>query len=165
MTELELKTSFAQSTCLNLVVGFTLWDCVSFFPPVNVDVLTDQCDRYEEKRWVVRDGRSPYDAGEEKMSFHQSRPEEKNIYINKAVNSFDERKTTLPSGTSRDAASGGRISIPSPPKGLEQVQLLLWSILFVFCLFFLFLVGKCSLVTSSFLMIVNFTNLSSLGYY
>ncbi|KAJ8425321.1 hypothetical protein Cgig2_018938 [Carnegiea gigantea] len=75
--------------------------------------------KYEEKRWVPRDGRSPYDAGEEKMSFHQSRPEEKNRYINKSVNSYEERKTTLPSGT-REAASAGRISIPSPPKGLEQ---------------------------------------------
>lgn len=75
--------------------------------------------KYEEKRWVPRDGRSPYDAGEEKMSFHQSRPEEKNRYVNKSVNSYEERKTTLPSST-REAASAGRISIPSPPKGLEQ---------------------------------------------
>lgn len=77
--------------------------------------------KYEEKRWTSRGGGSPYDAGEENLSYHQSRPEEKNghRYINKPVNTYEERKNTFPS-TTRDARSAGKISIPSPPKGLEQ---------------------------------------------
>ena len=84
--------------------------------------------RYEEKRWVLRDGRerSPYIRGEEDMPSHQSRLEERNghVYVNKRVGVNEERKGTVPSST-REVRSTGRISIPSPPKGVEQVRILL----------------------------------------
>ncbi|XP_057539956.1 ADP-ribosylation factor GTPase-activating protein AGD5 isoform X2 [Amaranthus tricolor] len=78
--------------------------------------------KYEEKRWISRDGRerSPYDGGKEYISSHQSRLDASNghAYANKLVNVNDERKIKLHAST-RDASSAGRISISSPPKGIE----------------------------------------------
>ncbi|XP_057528443.1 ADP-ribosylation factor GTPase-activating protein AGD5-like isoform X2 [Amaranthus tricolor] len=79
--------------------------------------------KYEEKRWVSRDGRerSPYVGGDENTPSNQSRMEERNghAYVDKPVNVHEERKSTLPT-SNREARSAGRISIPSPPKGIEQ---------------------------------------------
>lgn len=82
--------------------------------------------RYDEKRWVSRDERqrSPCGGGEEYVPPHQSKLEERNghVYTNKHVNVNEERKNTLPPST-RETRSAGRISIPSPPKGIEQVRM------------------------------------------
>ncbi|XP_019108107.1 ADP-ribosylation factor GTPase-activating protein AGD5 isoform X2 [Beta vulgaris subsp. vulgaris] len=79
--------------------------------------------KYDEKRWVSRDERqrSPCGGGEEYVPPHQSKLEERNghVYTNKHVNVNEERKNTLPPST-RETRSAGRISIPSPPKGIEQ---------------------------------------------
>ncbi|KNA24097.1 hypothetical protein SOVF_018930 isoform A [Spinacia oleracea] len=79
--------------------------------------------KYEEKRWVPKDGSqlSPSSGGEEYLSTHQSRVEERNghVYVNKPVKVTEERKSTLAS-SARETRSAGRISIPSPPKGAEQ---------------------------------------------
>ena len=87
--------------------------------------LSGLCDRYEEKRWVSKDGRreSPYSGGVEKTSLPHSRPEERNgpEYSNKSVNACEERKNTLPS-VNKETRLTEKISIPAPPKGLEQVQ-------------------------------------------
>lgn len=84
--------------------------------------------RYEEKRWVPKDGSqlSPSSGGEEYLSTHQSRVEERNghVYVNKPVKVTEERKSTLAS-SARETRSAGRISIPSPPKGAEQVRMFL----------------------------------------
>ncbi|KAK9689000.1 hypothetical protein RND81_09G027200 [Saponaria officinalis] len=81
--------------------------------------------KYEEKRWVAKDGRerSPYNGGEENLSSHQLKPEDRNGhgYESKPVNANVERKTVNPSNI-RDVRSTGRFSIPSPPKGFQQSQ-------------------------------------------
>ncbi|XP_074319424.1 ADP-ribosylation factor GTPase-activating protein AGD5 isoform X2 [Silene latifolia] len=73
--------------------------------------------KYEEKRWAAKDGRSPYNGGEENTSSHQLRPEERNGhgYVSKPVHVTEERKVTYPPSNRT-----GRISIPSPPKGIQQ---------------------------------------------
>ncbi|KAH9603199.1 hypothetical protein KSS87_021919 [Heliosperma pusillum] len=76
--------------------------------------------KYEEKRWAAKDGRSPYSGGEENISSHQLRPEERNGhgYVSKPVTVTEERKVTYPPSNRT-----GRISIPSPPKGIQQASL------------------------------------------
>ncbi|XP_021758733.1 probable ADP-ribosylation factor GTPase-activating protein AGD5 [Chenopodium quinoa] len=79
--------------------------------------------KYEEKRWVPRDAShgSPYSGGEKYMPSHQSRVEERNGHVNanKPVNVTEERKNTVLPST-RETRVAGRISIPSPPKGVEH---------------------------------------------
>ncbi|GAB4849564.1 hypothetical protein Ancab_004358 [Ancistrocladus abbreviatus] len=79
--------------------------------------------KYEEKRWVSKDGKpkSPSRGHEEKVSANHPRVEEINGHgsLNKSVNSSEERKNALPP-SSRENTSATRISIPMPPKVAEQ---------------------------------------------
>ncbi|KAI4333722.1 hypothetical protein L6164_018495 [Bauhinia variegata] len=77
--------------------------------------------KYEEKRWVPRDGKpkSPSRLQEEKASLHWQRPAERSGYGYASVseNKFEERKKVQPSNT----VPATRISVPAPPKGPDQV--------------------------------------------
>ncbi|CAL0303801.1 unnamed protein product [Lupinus luteus] len=77
--------------------------------------------KYEEKRWVARDGRpaSPSRLQEEKSSSNWQRPVERvgHSYGVTYENSFEERKKIQPS----NAIPTIRISVPAPPKGPGQV--------------------------------------------
>ncbi|KAE9592937.1 putative Arf GTPase activating protein [Lupinus albus] len=76
--------------------------------------------KYEEKRWVARDGRpaSPSRLQEEKAPSHWQRPVERvgHGYGATSENTFVERKKIQ----SSNAIPGIRISVPAPPKGPDQ---------------------------------------------
>ncbi|KAI4322886.1 hypothetical protein L6164_022537 [Bauhinia variegata] len=77
--------------------------------------------KYEDKRWVPRDGKpqSPSRLREDKGSLHRQRPAERSGYGYASVseNTFEERKKVQPSNT----VPATRISVPAPPKGPDQV--------------------------------------------
>ncbi|KAL1346139.1 hypothetical protein HN51_019864 [Arachis hypogaea] len=77
--------------------------------------------KYEEKRWVARDGKpkSPSRLREEKSSSHWQRPVERSGhgYAAASENTVEERKKTQPSNPNPAA----RISILTPPKASEHV--------------------------------------------
>ncbi|XP_019426106.1 PREDICTED: probable ADP-ribosylation factor GTPase-activating protein AGD5 isoform X2 [Lupinus angustifolius] len=77
--------------------------------------------KYEEKRWVSRDGKpkSPSRLQEEKIQSHWQRPVERSSqgYAAGSEISFQERKKIQPS----NAIPATRVSVPSPPKGPDQV--------------------------------------------
>ncbi|KAK1582179.1 hypothetical protein Q3G72_012525 [Acer saccharum] len=80
--------------------------------------------KYEEKRWISRDGmaKSPPRGQDEKSSVSWQRPGEKSGhgYTSSSENLFEERKRTQ-AQTKRESVPLGRVSIPVPPKGPEQV--------------------------------------------
>ncbi|KAL5548012.1 hypothetical protein UlMin_003243 [Ulmus minor] len=80
--------------------------------------------KYEDKRWVARDGKpkSPSRGREEKATMHWPRPAERigHGYTGSSENSFHERKNLQPP-TRKDAVPATRISVPIPPKGPDQV--------------------------------------------
>ena len=80
--------------------------------------------KYEEKRWISRDGmaKSPPRGQDEKSSVSWQRPGEKSGhgYTSSSENLFEERKRTQ-APTKRESVPLGRVSIPVPPKGPEQV--------------------------------------------
>lgn len=77
--------------------------------------------KYEEKRWVPRDGKpkSPSRLQEEKTSSHWQRPGERSGhgYAATSQNTFEERKKIQPS----NAIPATRINVPTPSKGPEHV--------------------------------------------
>ncbi|CAL0310130.1 unnamed protein product [Lupinus luteus] len=77
--------------------------------------------KYEEKRWISRDGKpkSPSRLQEEKTQSHWQRPVERSGqgYATASEISFQERKKIQPS----NAIPATRVSVPSPPKGPDQV--------------------------------------------
>ncbi|KDP38941.1 hypothetical protein JCGZ_00698 [Jatropha curcas] len=80
--------------------------------------------KYEEKRWVAKDGhpKSPPRGRDESSAVNWQRPNERSGHqrASSSENSFDERKNAQPS-SSKDSIPAARISIPVPPKGPEQV--------------------------------------------
>ncbi|XP_058001424.1 ADP-ribosylation factor GTPase-activating protein AGD5 isoform X2 [Hevea brasiliensis] len=80
--------------------------------------------KYEEKRWVPRDGepKSPPRDHDERSSLHWQRPSERSGHqrASSSENMFDERKNAQPL-SSKDSFPVQRISIPIPPKGPEQI--------------------------------------------
>ncbi|RZB77053.1 ADP-ribosylation factor GTPase-activating protein AGD5 isoform C [Glycine soja] len=75
--------------------------------------------KYDEKRWIPRDGNSKTPSGlrEEKSPSHWQRPVERSGYAAVSENKFEERKKIQPS----DAISTTRINVPAPPRASEQV--------------------------------------------
>ncbi|KAK7244383.1 hypothetical protein RIF29_39204 [Crotalaria pallida] len=77
--------------------------------------------KYEEKRWVSRDGKPKSSSGlqEEKTHSHLQRPVERSGrgYAAAYVNTFEEKKKIQPS----NAVPATRITVTAPPKGPEQV--------------------------------------------
>ncbi|KAJ1395501.1 ARFGAP/RecO-like zinc finger [Sesbania bispinosa] len=73
--------------------------------------------KYEEKRWVAKDGRpkSPSSLQEEKTPSHWQRPVERggHSYATASENTSEERRKIQPS----NAIPATRISVPAPPKG------------------------------------------------
>lgn len=80
--------------------------------------------RYEEKRWVPRNGqpKSPPRRHEEKASISWQRPEEKtrHNYASNSRNSFEERKSTQ-APNAKESVPATRIAVPAPPQGPQQV--------------------------------------------
>lgn len=80
--------------------------------------------KYEEKRWVPKDGKpnSPARGQEEKLSSQWQRPNDRNVpaYTGHSRTLSDERKSIQTSST-KENVSAGRISIPVPPKSQEPV--------------------------------------------
>ncbi|KAL9441323.1 hypothetical protein AB3S75_019911 [Citrus x aurantiifolia] len=80
--------------------------------------------KYEEKRWVSRDGqaKSPPRGLEEKASIHWQRPGEKSGhgYTDNSENLSEERKHVQAPST-KDSVPATRISLPLPPRGPDQV--------------------------------------------
>lgn len=124
MTELELRISFVQSMCL----GLALWTfplCINTVLSKAFHYLFIVClYRYEEKRWVSRDGqaKSPPRGLEEKASIHWQRPGEKSGhgYTDNSENLSEERKHVQAPST-KDSVPAARISLPLPPRGPDQV--------------------------------------------
>ena len=79
--------------------------------------------RYEEKRWVSKDGRtqSPPSGLDERSSLHQ-RPDERSGHRRtiSSENLSEEKKNSQVS-SSRNSAPATRISVPVPPRGPKQV--------------------------------------------
>ncbi|XAR67530.1 hypothetical protein NMG60_11002312 [Bertholletia excelsa] len=80
--------------------------------------------KYEEKRWVPRDGKvkSPPRAVEEKASVQWQRPGDRSGHgcTNSYDKSSDERKNHQ-AQRMRESSPPTRISVPAPPKGPEPV--------------------------------------------
>ncbi|XP_022753233.1 probable ADP-ribosylation factor GTPase-activating protein AGD5 [Durio zibethinus] len=80
--------------------------------------------KYEEKRWVPRDGKSksPPRGLDERAPSHWQRPTEKSGdgHISNSENSFAERRNTQASSRKENPPST-RVSLPLPPKGPDQV--------------------------------------------
>ncbi|KAF4377727.1 hypothetical protein F8388_004556 [Cannabis sativa] len=80
--------------------------------------------KYEEKRWVARDGKpkSPSREQEEKATMHWPKPSERvgHRYTSSSERLSDERKNIQPP-TRKENAPGTRVSVPVPPRGPEQV--------------------------------------------
>ncbi|RDX62124.1 putative ADP-ribosylation factor GTPase-activating protein AGD5 [Mucuna pruriens] len=75
--------------------------------------------KYEEKRWLPRDGNSKTPSGlrEEKSPSRWQRPVERSGYAAVSDNTFEERKKIQPSNT----IPATRISVPAPHRAPEQV--------------------------------------------
>lgn len=97
------------------------WAIVLFFT-LNV---WNYC-RYEEKRWVSRDGKpkSPPERSEEKASMQWPRSAERvgHGYSGSSERLSNERKNTQPTST-RGNFPAARVSVPVPPRGPEPVSL------------------------------------------
>ncbi|GAV85360.1 ArfGap domain-containing protein, partial [Cephalotus follicularis] len=82
--------------------------------------------KYEDKRWVAIDGKPNASSGgqDEKTSVHWQRPGERSghEYASNSENSFDERKNSQASST-KESIPATRIGFPVPPKGSEQITL------------------------------------------
>ncbi|XVE80222.1 hypothetical protein DITRI_Ditri14bG0122300 [Diplodiscus trichospermus] len=80
--------------------------------------------KYEEKRWVPRDGKSksPPRGLEERASSRWQSPAEKSGYghISSSGNSFEERRNIQVSSR-KENPPATRVSLPVPPKGPSQV--------------------------------------------
>lgn len=83
--------------------------------------------RYEDKRWVPREGKakSPSRVSEEKVSVYRPRPRGfgGRGYTNSIEHSSEERKITHSTNTNITISSSNN-SIPVPPKVSEQVNLI-----------------------------------------
>lgn len=81
-------------------------------------LFTGYFRRYEEKRWVSRDGKpkSPSRGQEEKDTVQWQRPGERSAqrFSGKPESSFEQRRTSQASFTKH--------SNPVPPKGPDQVS-------------------------------------------
>ncbi|KAL9272905.1 ADP-ribosylation factor GTPase-activating protein AGD5-like protein [Drosera capensis] len=79
--------------------------------------------KYEEKRWVPKDGKqmSPSRGREERVSSHHASPEHvhSNEQNQRSANISEERKN-VHAHNSRGSTPAARMSIPMPPKGVEQ---------------------------------------------
>ncbi|KAB5534684.1 hypothetical protein DKX38_017770 [Salix brachista] len=79
--------------------------------------------KYEEKRWVSKDGRtqSPPSGLDERSSLHQ-RPDERSGHgrTGSSENLSEEKKNSQVS-SSRNSVPATRISVPVPPRGPKQV--------------------------------------------
>ncbi|KAL3503272.1 hypothetical protein ACH5RR_037721 [Cinchona calisaya] len=80
--------------------------------------------KYEEKRWVPKDGKSnsPARGREEKPSIQWQRPNDRNVhaYTSNSRTSSDERNNVQATST-KDNVASGRTSMPAPPKAQEPV--------------------------------------------
>ncbi|XP_021288672.1 probable ADP-ribosylation factor GTPase-activating protein AGD5 [Herrania umbratica] len=79
--------------------------------------------KYEEKRWVPRDGKSQSPPrGWDERAPRWQRPMEKSGHghISNSENSFEERRN-IQASSRKESLPATRISLPVPPKGPEQV--------------------------------------------
>ncbi|KAG5235548.1 ADP-ribosylation factor GTPase-activating protein [Salix suchowensis] len=79
--------------------------------------------KYEEKRWVSKDGRtqSPPSGLDERSSLHQ-RPDERSGHgRTRSSENLSEEKKNSQVSSSRNSAPATRISVPVPPRGPKQV--------------------------------------------
>ena len=80
--------------------------------------------RYEEKRWVPRDGKSnsPPRGLDERTPSRWHRPMEKSGHghISNSENSFEERRN-IQASSRKENLPATRVSLPVPPKGPDQV--------------------------------------------
>ncbi|TYH74715.1 hypothetical protein ES332_D05G421100v1 [Gossypium tomentosum] len=80
--------------------------------------------KYEEKRWVPRDGKSksPSRRLDERAPSHWQRPTETSGHghISNSENSFEERRNKQALGQ-KENLPATRVSLPVPPKGPDQV--------------------------------------------
>ncbi|KAI4388314.1 hypothetical protein MLD38_000654 [Melastoma candidum] len=76
------------------------------------------CAKYEEKRWVTKDGRQPPVGHEQRDSVQGQRPVDK---ISECESPPEERKKSGQSLSSRYPVPRTRIGVPLPPRGQEQV--------------------------------------------
>ncbi|XP_043689788.1 ADP-ribosylation factor GTPase-activating protein AGD5-like isoform X2 [Telopea speciosissima] len=79
--------------------------------------------KYEEKRWIPRDGKQKSVVQEERTSVNRQRPGDRGShgYTNDVDHSYEERKNTPPPAT-RSNISAIKNSIPAPPKASDQVS-------------------------------------------
>ncbi|KAJ6770480.1 ADP-RIBOSYLATION FACTOR GTPASE-ACTIVATING PROTEIN AGD5 [Salix purpurea] len=79
--------------------------------------------KYEEKRWVSKDGRtqSPPSGLDERSSLHQ-RPDERSGHgRTRSSENLSEEKKNSQVSSSRNSVPATRISVPVPPRGPKQV--------------------------------------------
>ncbi|KAK3199163.1 hypothetical protein Dsin_022578 [Dipteronia sinensis] len=122
-TWLPEQVAFIQSMGNERANGY--WEAE--LPPTMIELelrISSVQSMYEEKRWISRDGmaKSPPRGRDEKSSVSWQRPGEKSghEYTSSSENLFEERKRTQ-APTKRENVPLGRVSIPVPPKGPEQV--------------------------------------------
>lgn len=147
MIELGLRTSFVQS--MNLIhdqqsatpdwlfayytTYFLIW-LTFYFSLLKINLIVSILYiRYEDKRWVSKDGiqKLPSSAQDEKFTPHHHRAEDVNGngHVTKSTHVSEERKNVLPSHRKESIATS-RINLPAPPRGSEPVILLLTSPVF-----------------------------------
>ncbi|KAI4388313.1 hypothetical protein MLD38_000654 [Melastoma candidum] len=83
-----------------------------------IEALVYTYQRYEEKRWVTKDGRQPPVGHEQRDSVQGQRPVDK---ISECESPPEERKKSGQSLSSRYPVPRTRIGVPLPPRGQEQV--------------------------------------------
>lgn len=86
--------------------------------------------RYEEKRWIPRDGnaRSDSEVHEQTETVRQPNPEQRSghAYLNNSRSSYERRKGVHASAT-KESISAVRTSVPLSHEGPEQVLTLLYG--------------------------------------
>lgn len=81
--------------------------------------------RYDEKRWVPKDGKpkSPTRRTEEKDSVQWQRPSDRSGHGHASNSGNSSERKNVPASSKRENIPAARISVPVPPKGPEQVCL------------------------------------------
>lgn len=129
--EAELPPNYDRVGIENFIrakYGIFIFNDFCHVPLFHVNKLT--CDssclyltRYDEKRWVPKDGKSmsPARRLEEKPSVQSQTASDRSGYghVSSSGNSSDERKNVRASSAKTIPAA--RISVPTPPKGAVHV--------------------------------------------
>lgn len=123
-----LYQKYSSLAHLIVLVNYYPKFCLPCYVVFSVLYYTALCEfacRYEEKRWVPRDGKpkSPSRVQEEKTASYGQKTEGANAhsYASNSENLFKERRNAPQAAITKPSIPAPKISFPSPPKGPGQV--------------------------------------------